>query len=107
MELQGPLAEGLQRWHETQRSTEPEMLITFQNDMAALDVKEEKCNDPLEPLLSQRLAENEAARYLATRERFPFRVYKDRKWVATAGLKPIADAIIESAGMKNIVYKLR
>lgn len=86
---------------------QPEVLVAFATDAAAGDIREEKSNDPLSPLLSQRLGEAEAARYRAIREKYPFKVFKDRKFVATAGLKAAVQAVCEAAGTKNIVYDLR
>ncbi len=89
---------------ETER---PELLIAFASDSAAIDIREEKSNDPVSPLLSQRLAPEEAGRYRAMRERYPFKVFKDRKFVATAGLKTVAQAVCAAAGTRNILYDLR
>ncbi|MBK9754715.1 MAG: hypothetical protein IPO88_14660 [Nannocystis sp.] len=89
---------------ETER---PELLIAFATDSAAEDIREEKSNDPLSPLLAQRLAAPEAARYRALREQYRFKVFKDRKFVATAGLKAVAQAVCTAAGTQNILYELR
>ncbi len=102
-----------QAWHawslgpganETQR---PEFLLCCVTDSAAEDIREERSNDPLSPLLSARLAPAEAARYRSLRERYPFRVFKDRKFVATPGLKATALAVCKAANTRNIVYDLR
>ena len=102
-----------QAWHawslgagaaETER---PELLVAFATDCAAGDIREERSNDPLSPLLSQRLAPAESARYGALRERYPFKVFKDRKFVATPGLKTVAQAVCNAAGTRNIFYDLR
>ncbi|MFV8749289.1 hypothetical protein ACNOYE_01930 [Nannocystaceae bacterium ST9] len=94
------------RWLET-GSAAPELLMSFQSDIAARDVREEKSNDPLEPLLSTRIQDGERARYEHTRQRFPFKVFKDRKFVATPGLEGLARAVCEAAGTKNLVYRMR
>lgn len=102
-----------QAWHawslgagaaETER---PELLVAFATDSAAGDIREEKSNDPLSPLLAARLGPQEGARYRALRERYPFKVFKDRKFVATPGLKGVVQAVCAGAGTKNIVYDLR
>jgi hypothetical protein len=90
-----------------QRQRDPHMLVTFQSDIAARDVAEERSNDPLEPLLSARIQDSERARYHHARQRFPFRVYKDRKFVATRDLKVLAQALCKAAGTKNLIYGLR
>lgn len=84
-----------------------ELVISFQSDVAARDVREEKSNDPLSKLLGDGITEGERARYHETRRRFPFRVYKDRKFVCTAGVRPVVQAVCESAGTKNLIYQLR
>jgi hypothetical protein len=89
---------------ETERA---ELLVAFATDSAATDIREEKSNDPVSPLLAQRLAPEEAGRYRAMRERYPFKVFKDRKFVATAGLKAVAQAVCTAAGTRNILYDLR
>lgn len=88
-------------------SERPELLMAFATDAAAGDIREERSNDPLSPLLSQRLRDAEAARYRSLREKYPFKVFKDRKFVATAGLKAAVLRVCEAAGTKNIVYELR
>lgn len=89
---------------ETER---PELAVAFATDTAAGDVREEKSNDPLAPLLAERLGPQEGARYRTLRERFPFKVFKDRKFVATPGLKAVVQAVCAAAGTRNIVYDLR
>jgi hypothetical protein len=100
------MAHAWRRWLE-KASPSPELMISFQSDIAARDVRDEKSNDPLEPLLSSRIQDSERARYEATRQRFPFKVFKDRKFVASAGLVSLAQAVGEAAGTKNLVYPLR
>lgn len=85
----------------------PELLVAFATDCAAGDVREEKSNDPLSPLLAARLGAQEGPRYRALRERYPFKVFKDRKFVATAGLKAVVQGVCAAAGTRNIVYDLR
>ena len=107
-ELGNPrLGHAWRRWLEGASSDEPELLMCFQTDIAARDVREEKSNDPLEDLLSTNIQDSERARYQHTRERFPFKVFKDRKFVASRGLEGFAKAICEAAGTKNLVYRLR
>ena len=92
---------------QAQHQDTPLMLASFATDVAALDVREEKSNDPLSPLLSEGIRDIERARYVTLRERHPFRVYKDRKFVASPPLvAPIRDACTQS-GCKNLIYPLR
>ena len=85
----------------------PELLVAFASDCAAGDVREERSNDPVSPLLAERLGPQEGARYRALRERYPFKVFKDRKFVATPGLKMVVQGVCAAAGTRNIVYDLR
>ncbi len=85
----------------------PLLLTSFATDVAALDVREEKSNDPFSGLLRDSIADNERARYGILRERHPFRVYKDRKFVASASLVPAVREACASAGCKNLIYPLR
>ncbi len=107
----GPLRQVWEAWltdrMAKQALVKPELLVCFQHDVAALDVREEKSNDPLGPLLSTRIRDNERARYVATRERYPFRVYKDAKFVATKGAKKAVELLCQAAGTKNLIYELR
>jgi len=92
------------------RSAEPQstlMLASFATDVAALDVREEKSNDPLHPLLSAGIRDVERARYVALRERHPFRVYKDRKFVVSPPLLEGVRAACAAAGCRNLIHPLR
>jgi hypothetical protein len=89
---------------ETER---PEMMVAFATDSAAGEVREEKSNDPVSPLLAERLGPQEGERYRALRGRYPFKVFKDRKFVATSGLKAVVQGVCAAAGTRNIVYDLR
>jgi hypothetical protein len=101
------LAHAWKRWLETTTSTEPELVMCFQSDIAARDVRDEKSNDPLEDLLGAQIQASERARYDHTRQRFPFKVFKDRKFVATPGAEPLVKAVCDAAGTKNLIYRLR
>jgi hypothetical protein len=105
---ENPLKVGWNHWLEHHPPTKgPEMVISFQSDVAARDVREEKNNDPLSKLLGEGITKGERARYDETRRRFPFKVYKDRKFVCTAGVRPVVQAVCESAETKNLIYPLR
>lgn len=86
---------------------QPDLIASFATDIAAADVREEKNNDPLVSLLRDNIQDNERARYEARREHFPFRVYKDRKFVATDAARPLVDAVCSAAKTKNLTYRLR
>lgn len=109
-QLEGRLAVGWSSFPlrpEASAPDELEMMLSFQSDIAARDLREERSNDPLVPLLRDRVQDGERARYEATRERLGFKVFKDRKFVATRALMPLAKVFSEAAGTKNLVYPLR
>lgn len=101
------LGHAWRRWLESASSNAPELIMCFQSDIAARDVREEKSNDPLEDLLSANIQDSERARYQHTRERFPFKVFKDRKFVVSAGTEGLVKAVCQAAGTKNLIYRLR
>lgn len=101
------LGHAWRRWLETCQSRESDVIMCFQSDIAARDVREEKSNDPLEDLLSTSIQAGERARYDHTRQRFPFKVFKDRKFVATGNAEGLVKAICQAAGTKNLIYRLR
>ncbi|MFO7566440.1 MAG: hypothetical protein R6X02_27605 [Enhygromyxa sp.] len=101
------LAHAWRRWLESCQAPQTELIMCFQSDIAARDVREEKSNDPLEDLLSSSIQDSERARYEHTRQRFPFKVFKDRKFVATVGAEGLVRAICQAAGTKNLIYRLR
>lgn len=84
-----------------------ELLAGFQTDTAAIDVKNEKSNDPCARLLSAGITDTERPRYEAARAKAGYRVYKDRKFVTTPGTKALAQSICEAAGTKNLIYDVR
>ena len=57
--------------------------------------------------LAERLGPQEGERYRSLRGRYPFKVFKDRKFVATSGLKAMVQGVCAAAGTRNIVYDLR
>lgn len=84
----------------------PQFVVMFASDTAANDVREEASNDPLSPLLGDQLSSDERARYSILRARHPFRVYKDRKFVVTAAVRPVVEGLCAAAGTKNLIYPL-
>ncbi|MCA9691965.1 MAG: hypothetical protein KC636_20355 [Myxococcales bacterium] len=102
------LGRGFARWLATHRQlVAPAVIATFALDQAAADIRDEKSNDPLAPLLRDRLVDAERARYEDVRSRHRFRVYRDRKFVVSPPLRPVADEIMRTAGTRNTVYNLR
>lgn len=103
----GPLREAWRAVLDARSDDEPAMIASFATDIAAADVREERSNDPLSPLLASSITDKERARYRILRERHPFAVYKDRKFVATKNAAPFVGAVCDAAGTKNLVYNLR
>ena len=83
------------------------MIVCFATDIAATDVREERSNDPMRDLLAAGIRDQEQARYRVLRERHPFRVFKDRKFVASRGVRPLVEAVCSTAGTRNLIYALR
>ncbi len=84
-----------------------ELMLSVQSDFAARDLAEERSNDPLQRLLRERVEPSERARYEAGRAAHPFKVFKDRKFVATRALLPLAKAVCEAGGTRNLIYPVR
>lgn len=83
-----------------------EIIAGFGTDVAGAEVPDERSNDPLVPLLGTTIEAHERPRYARLRERFGFRVYKDRKFVATPGVLGLVEGACDAAGTKNLVYPL-
>lgn len=102
-----PLTRLWHQWLASNKVHNPTLIAGFASDVAAGDVRDEKSNDPLSPLLRSHLLEQEQARYKILRERYPFRVYKDRKFVASADAVPLVRQVCDQGGTSNIIYPLR
>lgn len=87
-------------------SLPPQFVVMFASDTAAIDVRDEVSNDPLSPLLGAQLGEKERARYGVLRDRHPFKVFKDRKFVVTDAVRPVVEGLCAAAGTKNLIYPL-
>jgi hypothetical protein len=86
----------------------PELIVaTFGLDIAAGDVAKDGDNDPLEDLLSERLGPAGRKAYIDARQRYGYRVYKDRKLVVgSAALGDAAHRFCAHMGTRNVVYVL-
>ncbi len=80
-------------------------LLSLQWDTAALDVGDEKSNDPLHALMRDRVQEGERARYDELRKRFGFRVYKDRKFAISRSHAPALREWCKLMGTRNAIYE--
>jgi hypothetical protein len=87
----------------------PELVVaSFGLDMAAGDVAKDGDNDPIEDLLSERLAPEGRAAYVEARRRYGYRVYKDRKLVVgDAATGEAVQRFCARMGTRNVVYVLR
>ena len=103
----GPLTEAWDGWRRQGQDGTPRLIGSFATDIAAADVREERSNDPLVPLLSSEIRDQERARYDLLRRKHPFAVYKDRKFVASASLCDELRGFCAERGTKNLIYPLR
>ncbi len=79
-------------------------VATFGFDIAAVDVSEQRNNDPFATLASERLTAQELKSYDAARRQFGYRVFKDRKFVVRRQDVDAMRKVCESLGTKNIIY---
>jgi len=82
-------------------------VATFSLDKVAGDIAETRDNDPLEPLVTDRMSDEARRVYRSARRRYDYRAYKDRKFVVP---EPLVDRIrefCEERGTQNIVYTPR
>ncbi len=101
------LADGWRHVLQAQAPERPVALGAFQSDIAATDIKAEKSNDPLAPLLRDRLAERPARDHASQREATLFKVYRDCKFVTSRELRAVPESLMRSAGTRNLIYELR
>lgn len=84
------------------------LVATFGLDMASDDLARDGNNDPLEALLTERLPEEQAQTYYQARQRYGYRVFKDRKFVVSSrSMVALAQQFCTERGTRNVVYALR
>ncbi|MEM9455538.1 MAG: hypothetical protein AAGF11_15260 [Myxococcota bacterium] len=84
------------------------LVATFGLDMASDDLARDGNNDPLEALLTGRLPEEQAQAYHHARQRYGYRVFKDRKFVVSSrSMVKRAQQFCTERGTRNVVYALR
>jgi hypothetical protein len=76
----------------------------FALDMAATDLPADRDNDPFADLLRERLSPQARDEYDASRKRFGYKVFKDRKFVAPAALLSALRKLCEERGARNVAY---
>ena len=101
------LADGWRRVLESQGLERAVTLGAFQTDIAAIDIKTEKSNDPLAPLLHDRLGDSAAQAHAVSREASAFKVYRDCKFVASREMRVVPESLMQAAGTRNLIYELR
>ncbi len=76
----------------------------FSLDMVAHDIPEDRHNDPLDAVFSDKLSEEARRGYTLARTRYAYKCFKDRKFVASRQLiKPLQE-FCTSRDTRNIVY---
>ncbi|MBI5499946.1 MAG: hypothetical protein HY907_06865 [Deltaproteobacteria bacterium] len=76
----------------------------FALDMAAVDVPADRDNDPFADLLREKLSPEARAEYDASRQRYGYKVFKDRKFVAPRGVVAGLKGLCEGRGGRNVIY---
>lgn len=78
----------------------------FSLDTAAIDVANQRNNDPFATLAEERLTTESRSAYREAREQFDYQVFKDRKFVVPRDRVDDMRALCEAKGTKNIIYGL-
>ena len=86
---------------------EGSFVASFSLDMAALDLANDKDNDPIDDLMEASLTDDARATYFRARERYGYKVFKDRKFVVPGHLVEPFQAFCRAAGTRNIIYPVR
>ncbi len=76
----------------------------FALDMAATDLPADRDNDPFADLMRERLSPQARDEYDASRKRFGYKVFKDRKFVAPTALLPALRKLCAERGARNVAY---
>ncbi len=78
----------------------------FALDMAAVDISADRDNDPFDDLIIDRLSREARAGYEQARHQYGYRVFKDRKFVASQALIDPLRQICAAEQTKNIIYPI-
>lgn len=79
-------------------------VASFSLDSAAIDIAEERNNDPFATLAEDRLTEESRGAYLDVKRRSGYEVFKDRKFVVPRDRVDELRAVCEARGTRNIIY---
>lgn len=82
------------------------LVMSFALDMAAVDLADDRDNDPLDDPLAARLTPEARAEYEAARRRLGFKVFRDRKFVVTANARAAVERLCAERGTRCIIYTL-
>jgi hypothetical protein len=82
------------------------LVAMFSLDTAATDLAADRDNDPFEDLLLDRLSAEARVGYEEARRRYGYKVYKDRKFVASRDLVEPLRKVCAEARASNLVYPL-
>jgi hypothetical protein len=80
------------------------LVANFALDMAAVDLPTDRDNDPFADILRERLSPEARREYDEARRRWGYKVFKDRKFVASKDAVPALQALCTARGTKNVVY---
>ena len=86
---------------------EGSFVATFSLDMAAVDLACDKDNDPIDDLMEASLSEGARQGYFQARERYGYKVFKDRKFVVPRHLVDPFKVFCRESGTRNIIYPVR
>lgn len=81
-----------------------QVVAMFALDMASIDLSADRDNDPFEDLILDRLSAEARRGYEDARSRYGYKVFKDRKFVASRPLIPALKELCAADGTKNIIY---
>ncbi|MFC1610051.1 hypothetical protein ACFL6C_03780 [Myxococcota bacterium] len=82
-------------------------VATFSLDMAACDLASDRDNDPIDDLMVESLTEGARQTYHQARDRYGYKVFKDRKFVVPRYVADAVRAFCDASGTRNIVYAVR
>lgn len=81
-------------------------VASFSIDMAAVDLAQDRDNDPLDSLLADHYGEEARASYDEGRNRYGYRSLKDRKFVIPTSLESALTQFCREANTQNIFYTI-
>lgn len=76
----------------------------FSLDMVAHDIPEDRHNDPLDTVFSEKLSEQARQGYELARARYAYKCFKDRKFVVSRNLVKPLQAFCTTRHTRNIIY---